>query len=158
MPQTSSAKAEGRFGKQDFVYVAAADVYRCPAGERLTYRFAGVEDGKTIRRYWTSACKSCALKARCTTGAERRISRWEHEAVLAKVQSRLDHDPGAMGVRRQTAEHPFGTIKCWMGATHFLMRGLRKVSTEMALNVLAYNMKRVIAIVGVGALLEAATI
>jgi transposase len=157
-PQTSSAKAEGRFGKQDFVYVAAEDVYRCPAGERLTYRFAGVEDGKTIRRYWTSACKSCALKARCTTGAERRISRWEHEAVLEKVQSRLDSNPGAMGVRRQTAEHPFGTIKCWMGATHFLMRTLRKVSTEMALNVLVYNIKRVIAIVGVGALLEAMTI
>src|SRR5260370_704413 len=152
-PQTSSAKAEGRFGKQDFVYVAAEDVYRCPAGERLTYRFAGVEDGKTIRRYWTSACKSCALKAQCTTGPERRISRWEHEAVLEKVQSRLDSNPGAMGVRRQTAEYPFGTIKCWMGATHFLMRRLRKVSTEMALNVLAYNMKRVIAIVGVSALL-----
>jgi len=157
-PQTSSAKAEGRFGKQDFVYVAAEDVYRCPAGERLTYRFAGVEDGKTIRRYWTSACKSCALKARCTTGAERRISRWEHEAVLEKVQSRLDRNPAAMAIRRQTAEHPFGTIKCWMGATHFLMRRLRKVSTEMALNVLAYNIKRVIAIVGVGALLEAMTI
>ena len=153
-PQTSSAKAEGRFGKQDFVYVAAEDVYRCPAGERLTYRFAGVEDGKTIRRYWTGACKSCALKAQCTTGPERRISRWEHEAVLEKVQSRLDSNPGAMGVRRQTAEHPFGTIKCWMGATHFLMRRLRKVSTEMALNVLAYNMKRVMAIIGVVRLIE----
>jgi transposase len=94
-PQTSSAKAEGRFGKQDFVYVAAEDVYRCPAGERLTYRFAGVEDGKTIRRYWTNACKSCALKARCTTGLERRISRWEHEAMLEKVQSRLDRNPAA---------------------------------------------------------------
>jgi hypothetical protein len=99
-PQTSSAKAEGRFGKQDFVYVAAEDVYRCPAGERLTYRFAGVEDGKTIRRYWTSTCKSCALKARCTTGPERRISRWEHEAVLEKVQSRFDRNPAAMTVRR----------------------------------------------------------
>jgi transposase len=122
-PQTSSAKAEGRFGKQDFVYIAAEDVYCCPAGERLTYRFAGAEDGKTIRRYWTSACKSCALKGQCTTGPERRISRWEHEAVLERVQSRLDRDLGAMGVRRQTAEHPFGTIKCWMGATHFLMGG-----------------------------------
>jgi hypothetical protein len=154
-PQTSSAKAEGRFGKQDFVYIAAEDAYCCPAGKRLTYRFAGAEGGKTIRRYWTSACKSCALKGQCTTGPERRISRWEHEAVLEKVQSRLDRDLGAMGVRRQTAEHPFGTIKCWMGATHFLMRGLRKVPTEMALNVLAYNMKRVIAIVGVNALLAA---
>src|SRR5262249_32975986 len=123
--------------------------------ERLTYRFAGVEDGKTIRRYWTSACKNCALKAQCTTGSERRISRWEHEAVLEKVQSRLDRNPAAITVRRQTAGHPFGTIKCWMGATHFLMRKLHKVSTEMALNVLAYNLKRVIAIVGVGPLLAA---
>ena len=154
-PQTSGAKAEGRFGKQDFVYVAADDVYRCPAGERLTYRYQGVERGKTIRRYWTNVCKGCPLKAECTKGPERRISRWEHEAVLEKVQARLDHNPDAMRVRRSTAEHPFGTIKCWMGATHFLTMTLPKVATEMALNVLAYNMKRVIAIMGVGALLEA---
>jgi hypothetical protein len=113
-PQTSGAKAEGRFGKQDFVYVAADDVYLCPAGERLPYRFSGIEKGKTIRRYWTNACKGCTLKAECTTGPERRISRWEHEAVLEKVQSRLDHNPDAMRVRRSTVEHPFGTIKCWM--------------------------------------------
>jgi transposase len=154
-PMTSGAKAAGRFGKQDFVYVAADDVYRCPAGERLTYHYTNVEDGKTLRRYWTSTCKTCALKARCTTGPERRISRWEHEAVLEKVQDRLDHNPNAMGVRRQTAEHPFGTMKCWMGATHFLTKKLPKVATEMALNVLAYNMKRVMTIVGVGGLLEA---
>jgi transposase len=154
-PMTSGAKAAGRFGKQDFVYVAADDVYRCPAGERLTYHYTNVEDRKTLRRSWTSACKTCALKAQCTTGSERRISRWEHEAVLEKVQDRLDHNPAAMGVRRQTAEHPFGTIKCWMGATHFLTQKLPKVATEMALNVLAYNMKRVMAIAGVGGLLEA---
>src|SRR3981189_1791536 len=134
-PMTSGAKAAGRFGKQDFVYVAADDVYRCPAGERLTYRYTNVEDGKTLRRYWTSACKTCALKAQCTTGSERRISPWGHEAVREKVQDRLDHNPAAMGVRRQTAEHPFGTIKCWMGATHFLTQKLPKVATEMALNV-----------------------
>ena len=154
-PQTSGAKAAGRFGKQDFVYVAADDVYRCPAGERLTYRYTNVEDGKTLRRYWTSSCKICALKAQCTTGSERRITRWEHEAVLEKVQDRLDHNPAAMGVRRQTVEHPFGTIKCWMGWTHFLTKRLPKVATEMALNVLAYNMKRVMAIIGVAGLLEA---
>jgi hypothetical protein len=154
-PMTSGAKAAGRFGKQDFVYVAADDVYRCPAGERLTYHFQSEEHGKTIRRYWASTCETCALKARCTTGPERRISRWEHEAVLEKVQDRLDHNLDAMGVRRQTAEHPFGTIKCWMGATHFLTKTLPKVATEMALNVLAYNMKRVMAIAGVGGLLEA---
>jgi len=92
-PMTSSAKAAGRFGKQDFVYVAADDVYLCPAGERLTYHYTNVEDGKTLRRYWTGACETCALKAQCTTGRERRISRWEHEAVLEKVQDRLDHNP-----------------------------------------------------------------
>jgi transposase len=154
-PMTSGAKAAGRFGKQDFIYVAADDVYRCPAGERLSYHFQSVERGKTIRRYWASTCETCALKARCTTGPERRISRWEHEAVLEKVQVRLDHNLDAMGVRRQTAEHPFGTIKCWMGATHFLTKTLPKVATEMALNVLAYNMKRVMAIAGVGGLMEA---
>ena len=154
-PMTSNSKAAGRFGKQDFRYVAAQDAYVCPAGERLTYRFTGEENGKKLRRYWTSACQTCALKARCTTGPERRITRWEHEAVLEKVQQRLDRNPDKMTLRRQTAEHPFGTIKAWMGATHFLMRGLSKVAAEMALNVLAYNMKRVMAILGVGKLLEA---
>jgi transposase len=154
-PQTSGAKAEGRFGKQDFVYVAADDIYRCPAGEQLTYRYASVDEGKTIRRYWTSNCKICPLKAQCTTGPERRIARWEHEAVLEKVQSRLDHNPDAMRVRRSTAEHPFGTMKCWMGWTHFLCTTLPKVATEMSLNVLAYNMKRVISILGVRALVDA---
>jgi len=154
-PLTSGAKAAGRFGKQDFIYVAAEDIYRCPAGERLTYRFTNQEDGKMLRRYWTNACQSCALKAQCTTGPQRRISRWEHEAVLEKVQDWLDHNPNAMGVRRQTAEHPFGTMKCWMGATHFLTKRLPKVATEMALNVLAYNMKRVMMIVGVGGSLVA---
>jgi transposase len=152
---TSTAKAEGRFGKQDFVYVAADDMYICPAGERLTYRFSSKEAGKIARRYWTTACKTCALKSKCTPAPERRVSRWEHEAVLEKVQSRLDHHPEKMTVRRSTAEHPFGTIKCWMGATHFLMKRLPKVATEMALNVLAYNMKRVMAILGVAGLREA---
>jgi Transposase DDE domain/Transposase domain (DUF772) len=154
-PQTSGAKAEGRFGKQDFVYVATEDVYLCPAGETLAYRYASEEEGKVIRRYWTNACKTCSLKAQCTTGPERRVSRWEHEAVLEKVQDRLDRNPDAMRVRRSTAEHPFGTIKCWMGATHFLCTTLPKVATEMALNVLAYNMKRVIAILGVRVLVDA---
>jgi hypothetical protein len=95
----SNAKAEGRFGKQDFVYVAADDFYRCPAGERLTY--TNEEDGKTLRRYWTTACQTCALKAQCTTGRERRISRWEHEAVLETVQARLDQNPDKMRVRRR---------------------------------------------------------
>jgi Transposase DDE domain len=154
-PMTSSALAAGRFGKQDFVYVAADDVYCCPAGERLTYRFTTEEAGKMLRRYWTTACEACALKARCTPGKERRISRWEHEAVLETVQDRLDRNPEKMRVRRQTVEHPFGTIKAWMGATHFQMRRLPKVASEMALHVLAYNMKRVMQILGVCELMAA---
>jgi transposase len=153
-PQTSGAKAEGRFGKQDFVYKPEQDAYLCPAGETLPYRFTNVQDGKTVHRYWTSACKDCRLKSLCTPSKERRIFRWEHEAVLEKVQARLDRTPAAMTMRRSTVEHPFGTIKCWMGATHFLTMTLPKVATEMALNVLAYNMKRVMNIIGVGKLLE----
>jgi hypothetical protein len=153
-PQTSGAKAEGRFGKQDFVYKPEQDTYLCPAGETLPYRFTNVQDGKTVRRYWTHACKDCRLKSLCTPSKERRIFRWEHEAVLEKVQARLDHTPEAMTMRRSTVEHPFGTIKCWMGATHFLTMTLPKVATEMALNVLAYNMKRVMNIIGVDKLLE----
>jgi hypothetical protein len=152
---TSNSKAEGRFGKQDFRYVAEEDVYICPAGERLAYYCATEDKGLVLRRYATKACQSCAIKNACTTSKQRLISRWEHEHVLEAMQRRLDHNPDAMGVRRQTAEHPFGTIKCWMGATHFLTKRLPKVATEMALNVLAYNIKRVMAIIGVAGLLEA---
>jgi transposase len=148
-PMTSGAKSQGRFGKQDFVYVPEKDVYRCPAGEHLTYRFAAQEDGKTIRRYWTTACPECPLQSRCTTGPERRIPRWEHEHVLEAVQERLDASPDAMRVRRETVEHPFGTMKARMGATHFLTKTLPKVATEMAFSVLAYNLTRVMNIVGV---------
>jgi transposase len=154
-PQTSGNRAKGRFVKADFVYVGEDDVYLCPAGERLTYRYSNQEKGLTLRRYWTSVCQSCALKDQCTTGKERRITRWEHEHVLEAVERRLDENPDAMRVRRQTVEHPFGTIKCWMGATHFQTRTLKRVATEMALHVLAYNLKRVINIIGIGALIAA---
>ena len=148
-PMTSGAKAKGRFGKQDFRYLADEDVYVCPAGERLTYRFTNEENGLTLRRYWTNACQRCAIKHRCTKGQQRRITRWRHEDVLEAVQRRLDENPQAMRRRRETVEHPFGTIKSWMGATHFLMRRLPNVRTEMALNVLAYNLTRVMNIIGV---------
>jgi transposase len=154
-PLTSGSKAEGRFGKQDFVYVAGDNTYRCPAGQRLTWRFASVEDGMTLYSYWTSACRECPLKAKCTTGKERRIKRWEHEGVLETMQQRLDQAPEKMAVRRQTAEHPFGTIKAWMGATHFLTKTLGRVSTEMSLHVLAYNLKRVMKVLGVMPLMQA---
>jgi hypothetical protein len=154
-PMTSGAKSEGRFGKQDFVYLASEDVYRCPAGERLSYRFTREEAGKTVHRYWTTACPCCPLKAQCTPGAQRRITRWQHEDLLEAVQQRLDANPQAMRVRRETAEHPFGTLKMRMGATHFLMKRLPKVASEMALHVLAYNLTRVLNIFGVTPLLAA---
>jgi Transposase DDE domain len=154
-PMTSGAKSDGRFGKQDFVYLPREDVYRCPAGEKLTYRYTNEEDGKMLRRYWTTACPHCPLKSQCTTGSERRITRWEHERVLEAVQQRLDKNPQAMRLRRETAEHPFATLKMRMGATHFLMKRLPKVATEMALHVLAYNLTRVMNIIGVQPLLVA---
>ncbi len=154
-PMTSGAKSEGRFGKQDFVYLPTEGVYRCPAGEKLSYRFTREEAGKTVHRYWTTACPRCPLKAQCTPGAQRRITRWEHEHLLEAVQQRLDANPQAMRVRRETVEHPFGTLKMRMGATHFLMKRLPKVATEMALHVLAYNLTRVMNIIGVKPLLAA---
>jgi hypothetical protein len=154
-PNTSNAGAAGRFDKADFVYVAADDIYICPAGERLTYRMTSEHDGKMVRMYWTSACADCPVKHRCTTGKERRVRRWEHEAILERVQKRLDDDPSKIPLRSKTVEHPFGTIKAWMGATHFRMKTLKHVATEMALHVLAYNVTRVMAIMGVSKLIEA---
>src|ERR671922_713949 len=154
-PMTSGIEARGRFGKQDFVYLSEEDVYRCPAGEKLKYHYTNEEDGQKLRRYWTNACCNCALKPRCTTGKERRITRWEPEHVLEAVRKRLDKNPQAMRQRRETAEHPFGTLKMRMGATHFLMKRLPKVATEMALHVLAYNLTRVMNIMGIQPLMAA---
>jgi transposase len=117
-PLTSSGRKTGRFTKQDFVYEPEQDQYRCPAGEALKWRFVSVEDGLNLNVYSTTACKDCSIKAQCTTGCERRIKRWEREDVLDEMQARLDAAPEKMQVRRQTVEHPFGTLKAWMGATH----------------------------------------
>ena len=127
----------------------------CPAGEKLTYRYTTEENGLALRRYWTNACRSCAIKPTCTTGKERRITRWEHEHVLEAVQRRLDEHPEKMRQRRETVEHPFGTIKARMGATHFLMKTLPRVASEMALHVLAYNLTRVMNIMGIQPLMAA---
>ena len=154
-PQTSNAAARGQFDKADFAYDAANDVYICPAGEQLIYRFTGPQDGKAIRVYWSSNCEGCAIKDKCTSSKQRRIRRWEHEDVLERVQQRLDEDPTQLAVRSMTVEHPYGTIKSWMGATHFKMRRLKNVATEMALHVLAYNMTRVMKIMGIPALVAA---
>ena len=154
-PNTSNAGASGRFDKADFVYSAADDAYTCPAGQKLTYRMTSEQEGKMMRSYWTNVCDACPIKNRCTTGKERRVRRWEHEAILDRVQSRLAADPSKIPLRSKTVEHPFGTIKAWMGATHFKMRTTPRVATEMALHVLAYNMMRVMAVLGVKPLIEA---
>lgn len=154
-PQTSGNKAAGLFDKADFRYIPSKDEYRCPAGERAIWRYTTVEDGLTLHKYWTSACSTCAIKAQCTTNQYRRITRWEHEDVLEAMQKRLDRTPQASRIRRQTVEHPFGTLKAWMGATHFLTKTLPRVSTEMSLHVLAYNLKRAMQIVGIVPLIRA---
>jgi transposase len=152
---TSGNRAQGLFDKRDFVYVPEEDVYRCPAGQTLIWRFRTVEKGMTLDCYWSSACGSCPIKARCTTGIHRRVKRWEHEDVLEMMQQRLDQHPDMMRIRRRTVEHPFGTLKAWMGATHFLTRTLEHVSAEMSLHVLAYNLKRVMQIMGIAPLMQA---
>jgi transposase len=154
-PLTSGSKADGRFDKRDFVYDAERDEYRCPAGERAIWRMTTVERGMTLHRYWSSACPKCPIKAQCTPSDYRRVTRWEHEAVLDAMQARLDRMPEASRLRRQTAEHPFATLKAWMGSSHFLTKTLPKVRTEMSLHVLAYNMKRMMTIFGVQPLLQA---
>ena len=145
-PQTSGNMAKGYFGKRDLIHIAANDEYRCPAGERLIWLFQAEENGLTIHKYWSSSCPRCAIKSQCTTAPYRRVTRWEHEAVLDALDARMDKKPERMRVRRQTAEHPFGTLKVWMGYTHFQMKTLKHVSTEMSLHVLAYNFKRVVSI------------
>jgi len=154
-PMTSGSRSKGRFVKADFRYLADEDVYICPAGERLKYYFTNEEKGLRLRRYWTNTCQDCTIKQACTTNKMRRIARWEHEEVLEAVQRRLDENPQAMRRRRETVEHPFGTIKARMGATHFLMKRLKNVRTEMALSVLAYNLTRVMNIIGIRPLIQA---
>jgi transposase len=153
---TSSGTKRGLFARQDFIYDAEHDHYTCPAGAKLTKIHRRVDHTEDFDRYrHLSACVTCLLRPRCTPTPRRIIKRWENEDVLDGMQDRLDRMPEAMGVRRQTVEHPFGTLKAWMGATHFLTRTLDKVRTEMSLHVLAYNLKRMIAIFGVGPLMAA---
>jgi transposase len=144
-PQSSGSKADGRFGKQDFVYIAKDD--EPPSGG------SAIDQARDDNRGRHDPAQllvfaACPMKAQCTTGKERRVKRWEHEAVIEAMQARLDRDPEKMRVRRQTVEHPYGTIKAWMGATHFLTKMLGRVTTEMSLHVLAYTLKRVTKILG----------
>ena len=154
-PLTSNSKAEGRFDKRDFIYDEAADEYECPAGERAIHRFTAEEKGLTLHKYWSSACPRCPMRMKCTTASYRRITRWEHEHVLERMQMLLDARPQAAVVRRQTVEHVFGTLKSWLGTTPLLTKTLPKVRSEVSLAVLAYNMKRMIKIVGTQGMVRA---
>jgi len=154
-PLTSNSKAEGRFDKRDFVYDETADEYECPAGERAIHRFTAEEKGLTLHKYWSSACPRCPMRAQCTTASYRRITRWEHEHVLERMQMLLDARPEAAVARRQTVEHVFGTLKSWLGTTPLLTKTLPKVKTEISLAVLAYNMKRMIKIMGTEGMVRA---
>ena len=145
---TSGAKADGRFDKADFIYDANSNEFQCPAAQRLIWRYSSIEKGMMTHRYWSSHCPHCTIKEKCTPSKYRRVSRWENQSVLDDMQARLDRAPDSMRIRRQTAEHPFGTLKLWMGSAHFLTKTLRRVSTEMSLHVLAYNLKRVMQIMG----------
>ena len=154
-PLTSNSKAEGRFDKRDFTYDPATDAYECPAGEHAIHRFTTEENGLTLHKYWSSACPRCPMRTRCTTSSYRRITRWEHEHVLETMQMLLHARPQAAVARRQTVEHVFGTLKSWLGTTPLLTKTLPKVRTEISLAVLAYNMKRMIKIVGTQGMVRA---
>jgi transposase len=154
--QTSGNPKRGLFSGADFIDDAENDRYTCPAGQHLTKgkvrsdRRDEIDHDRNL-----TACGACVLKPKCTTDKHKRVKRWMHEGVLDKMQARLDRMPEAMTIRRQTVEHPFGTLKAWMGSTHFLTKTLDKVRTEMSLQVLAYNMKRMINILGVKRLMQA---
>jgi transposase len=156
IPKTYTAgnRAKGLYEKSTFHYSPEEDAYRCPAGDTLKWRMTTVEKGQNLHRYWSSNCQTCHLKSKCTPSKQRRVTRWGHEGILDRVEKRLAREPEKMRIRSQTVEHPFGTLKHWMGAAHFQMTRLEHVSTEMSLHVLAYNLKRVINIIGIKALID----
>ena len=156
VPKTNAfpGKATGRYSKADFRYDAERNEYICPAGEHLTYRFDSVEQGKTLWVYMRYGCSSCALQGKCTTSNAKRLKRWEKEHLLDAADAVLKKHPDAMRQRKRLVEHPYGTIKHWMGSTHFLMKRLPNVQAEMSLHVLAYNLTRAINILGVPKIME----
>jgi transposase len=155
-PQRGSAIANGRFPKERFSYDPAADAYHCPGGKLLDTRYRSVTRGHVSIQYSSpAACAACAIRARCTGGRWRRINRWENEAVLERMATRLAARPGILDVRRETVEHPFGSIKQWMNQGAFLMRGLENVRAEFSLTALAYNLRRAINIIGIPGMIRA---
>jgi transposase len=153
---TSANTAQGLYGKSQFKYDAGQDVYVCPAGAPLTYRFSTYELGRGLRYYRASGCKGCALKPRCTRNkSNRTITREDNEALMEAMAARMAAQPGKFKLRKELAEHPFGTIKRWFGYTHFLLKGLEKVRCEWSLTTLAYNLKRVLNLVSFQKLMAA---
>ena len=153
---TSANTARGLYGKSRFKYDAAKDVYVCPAGAELTYRFATYELGRELRYYRANGCKGCALKSQCTRNkANRTITREENEELMEAMAARMAAQPWKFKLRKTLAEHPFGTIKRWFGYTHFLLKGLEKVRCEWSLTTLVYNLKRVLNLVSFEKLMAA---
>jgi transposase len=155
-PICGLAVREGYFAKELFRYDPDEDVYVCPGGATLHPRYEGkVRDNRKIEYCNRAACKGCALKPRCTGTLYRRVSRLQNEAVLDRMAARLDARPDILDRRRESVEHPFGTIKQWTNQGAFLMRRLANVRGEFSLTVLAYNIKRAITLVGVPGLIAA---
>lgn len=154
-PGTSGSRVRGRYVKADFAYDPDKDIFRCPASAVLSYRSTVEQQGLQMRRYWTTACPDCPFRNRCTTNTLRRIDRWEHEHLVEEADARRRHASAPMRIRRSTVEHPFRTIKARMGHTHFLTRRLVNIRTEMTLNVLAYNIKRMVSLIGIRGLMAA---
>jgi transposase len=158
-PNNSSNLKRGLFTKEDFIYEPQKDCYRCPAGKELSYRFDSVEQGRPVHSYEIHGCNSCELKSKCSINkrGRRRITRWVDEAIMEAMARRLAEHPEKVELRKCLAEHPFGTIKRAMNQGYFLMRGLSKVGAETSLTILAYNLKRVINILGVRTMMEVVT-
>ncbi len=155
-PERGTAVANGRFPKERFRYNSAADAYHCPGGRLLDTRYRSVTNGHVSIQYSSpAACAACTIRARCTGGRWRRINRWENEAVLERMAKRLAASPDILNVRRETVEHPFGSIKQWMNQGAFLMRGLEKVRGEFSLTALVYNLRRAITLIGVPSMIRA---
>ena len=155
-PQRGVAVREGRFRKDEFRYDAIADAYVCPANQRLEPLYRSEKNGHVRVQYCnTKVCRACELKPQCTGSSFRRVDRWDGEAVLDRMAARLASRPEVLARRRETVEHPFGSIKQWMNQGAFLMRSLEKVRAEFSLTATAYNLRRAINIIGVPALIEA---
>lgn len=154
-PQRGSSVRDGFFRKDEFRYDPEQDAYICPAGQVLATRYESrLRDLRKTDYANRAACASCSIRARCTNGF-RKVSRIEGEEVLDRMADRLAARPELLDRRRESVEHPFGTIKQWMNQGTFLMRRLVNVRGEFSLTALAYNLKRALNFLGTKALIRA---